>query len=261
MGHAAINQFDRGYQRLEDGKLAEYLKNGAEYAQLLLHEMEYGTYTVKILLEHIWIACSYGNPVLECNFRWKYQIYYLNAKLMWNKAETQSIFRDPNVPQDRNLKMVPKIRNYDSVATQTQSSKRMFPQQLFYNISPIRLLHLLLRAIAGAWQSESPDVKNDPVFSSQATREDGYKSSIFTVRLPKSRSNKASPKSAASSVDAKLMCRGGKQEAVPINGAENGTVIGCQTDLWSRSASDSPSAEMLTTRRPLEAGRSEQERR
>ncbi|KAJ7608563.1 hypothetical protein FB45DRAFT_877167 [Roridomyces roridus] len=39
MGHAVINQFDRGYQRLEDGKLAEYLKNGAEYAQLL-HEME-----------------------------------------------------------------------------------------------------------------------------------------------------------------------------------------------------------------------------
>ncbi|KAJ7616115.1 hypothetical protein FB45DRAFT_873390 [Roridomyces roridus] len=61
------------------------------------------------------------------------------------------------------------------------------------------------------------------------------------------------------SVDAKSMCCGGKQEAVPINGAENGTVIGCQTDLWSRSASDSPSAEMLTTRRPLEAGRSEQE--
>ncbi|KAJ7606506.1 hypothetical protein FB45DRAFT_878439 [Roridomyces roridus] len=62
---------------------------------------------------------------------------------MWNKAETQSIFRDPNVPQDRNVKMVPKIRNYDSVATQTRSSKRMFPQQLFYNISPIRLLHLV----------------------------------------------------------------------------------------------------------------------
>ncbi|KAJ7703839.1 hypothetical protein B0H14DRAFT_3526821 [Mycena olivaceomarginata] len=39
MGHAALDQFDRGYQRLEDGKLAEYLENSAEYAKLL-HEME-----------------------------------------------------------------------------------------------------------------------------------------------------------------------------------------------------------------------------
>ncbi|KAF7334057.1 hypothetical protein MVEN_02311300 [Mycena venus] len=39
MGHAAVNQFDRGYQRLEDGKLAEYLEHSAEYAKLL-HEME-----------------------------------------------------------------------------------------------------------------------------------------------------------------------------------------------------------------------------
>ncbi|KAF7372415.1 hypothetical protein MVEN_00102700 [Mycena venus] len=39
MGHAAVNQFDRGYQRLEDGKLAEYLQQSAQYAELLL-EME-----------------------------------------------------------------------------------------------------------------------------------------------------------------------------------------------------------------------------
>jgi hypothetical protein len=39
MGHAAVNQFDRGYQRLENGKLAEYLEHSAEYAKLL-HEME-----------------------------------------------------------------------------------------------------------------------------------------------------------------------------------------------------------------------------
>ncbi|KAJ7208822.1 hypothetical protein GGX14DRAFT_632643 [Mycena pura] len=39
MGHAAVNQFDRGYRRLEDGKLAEYLEHSAEYAELL-HEME-----------------------------------------------------------------------------------------------------------------------------------------------------------------------------------------------------------------------------
>ncbi|KAF7371712.1 hypothetical protein MVEN_00027700 [Mycena venus] len=39
MGHAAVNQFDRGYQRLEDGKLAEYLEHSVEYAKLL-HEME-----------------------------------------------------------------------------------------------------------------------------------------------------------------------------------------------------------------------------
>ncbi|KAJ7675501.1 hypothetical protein B0H17DRAFT_1140257 [Mycena rosella] len=39
MGHAAVNQFDRGYQRLEDSKLAEYLQHSAEYAELL-REME-----------------------------------------------------------------------------------------------------------------------------------------------------------------------------------------------------------------------------
>jgi hypothetical protein len=39
MGHAAVNQFDRGYQRLEDGKLAEYLEHTTEYAKLL-HEIE-----------------------------------------------------------------------------------------------------------------------------------------------------------------------------------------------------------------------------
>ncbi|KAJ7847404.1 hypothetical protein B0H13DRAFT_2362517 [Mycena leptocephala] len=35
MGHAAVNQFDRGYHRLQDGKLAEYLERSAEYAELL----------------------------------------------------------------------------------------------------------------------------------------------------------------------------------------------------------------------------------
>lgn len=39
MGHAAVNQFDRGYRRLEDGKLAEYLQQSAQYAELL-QEME-----------------------------------------------------------------------------------------------------------------------------------------------------------------------------------------------------------------------------
>jgi hypothetical protein len=39
MGHAAVNQFDQGYQRLEDGKLAEYLEHSTEYAKLLC-EME-----------------------------------------------------------------------------------------------------------------------------------------------------------------------------------------------------------------------------
>jgi hypothetical protein len=35
MGHAAVNQFDWGYHRLQDGKLAEYLECSAEYAELL----------------------------------------------------------------------------------------------------------------------------------------------------------------------------------------------------------------------------------
>ncbi|KAJ6504038.1 hypothetical protein DFH09DRAFT_1102033 [Mycena vulgaris] len=39
MGHAAVNQFDRGYQQLEDSKLGEYLQHSAEYAELL-REME-----------------------------------------------------------------------------------------------------------------------------------------------------------------------------------------------------------------------------
>ncbi|KAJ7697655.1 hypothetical protein B0H17DRAFT_1130259 [Mycena rosella] len=39
MGHAAVNQFDRGYQRLEEDKLEEYLQRNAEYADLL-REME-----------------------------------------------------------------------------------------------------------------------------------------------------------------------------------------------------------------------------
>jgi hypothetical protein len=34
MGHVAVNQFDRGYQRLEDGKLAEH------FEAKLLHKME-----------------------------------------------------------------------------------------------------------------------------------------------------------------------------------------------------------------------------
>ncbi|KAJ6586290.1 hypothetical protein DFH09DRAFT_1075250 [Mycena vulgaris] len=39
MGHAAVNQFDQGYQQLEDSKLGEYLQHSAEYAELL-REME-----------------------------------------------------------------------------------------------------------------------------------------------------------------------------------------------------------------------------
>ncbi|KAJ7321910.1 hypothetical protein DFH08DRAFT_712721 [Mycena albidolilacea] len=35
MGHAAVNRFDRGYRRLEGGKLDEYLAQSAEYANLL----------------------------------------------------------------------------------------------------------------------------------------------------------------------------------------------------------------------------------
>ncbi|KAK7012556.1 hypothetical protein R3P38DRAFT_3324130 [Favolaschia claudopus] len=35
MGHAAINRFDRGYQRLADGKMAEYLERGANYASVV----------------------------------------------------------------------------------------------------------------------------------------------------------------------------------------------------------------------------------
>ncbi|KAJ6545695.1 hypothetical protein B0H19DRAFT_1308385 [Mycena capillaripes] len=35
LGHAAVNRFDRGYQRLEDGKMDEYLQRSAEYAELL----------------------------------------------------------------------------------------------------------------------------------------------------------------------------------------------------------------------------------
>ncbi|KAJ7737529.1 hypothetical protein B0H16DRAFT_1762389, partial [Mycena metata] len=35
MGHAAVNRFDRGYQRLHAGKLAEYLRDGADYASVL----------------------------------------------------------------------------------------------------------------------------------------------------------------------------------------------------------------------------------
>ncbi|KAJ7876604.1 hypothetical protein B0H13DRAFT_2548460, partial [Mycena leptocephala] len=35
MGHAAINRFDRGFQRLDGGKMAEYLQRSAEYADLL----------------------------------------------------------------------------------------------------------------------------------------------------------------------------------------------------------------------------------
>ncbi|KAJ7614485.1 hypothetical protein FB45DRAFT_874013 [Roridomyces roridus] len=46
-------------------------------------------------------------------------------------------------------------------------------------------------------------------------------------------------------VDRRSSMRGGSR---PVNG----TVIGCQTDVRSRSASDSPSAEILITRRPAE---------
>ncbi|KAJ7723584.1 hypothetical protein B0H16DRAFT_1666140 [Mycena metata] len=35
MGHAAVNRFDRGYQRLHAGKLAEYLRDSADYASVL----------------------------------------------------------------------------------------------------------------------------------------------------------------------------------------------------------------------------------
>ncbi|KAJ7142580.1 hypothetical protein C8R44DRAFT_865908 [Mycena epipterygia] len=35
MGHAAVNRFDRGYQRLEGGKMAEYLERTAVYANLV----------------------------------------------------------------------------------------------------------------------------------------------------------------------------------------------------------------------------------
>ncbi|KAJ6478884.1 hypothetical protein C8R45DRAFT_1076622 [Mycena sanguinolenta] len=35
MGHAAVNRFDRGYQRLDNGKMAEYLERSAEYAEML----------------------------------------------------------------------------------------------------------------------------------------------------------------------------------------------------------------------------------
>ncbi|KAJ7765118.1 hypothetical protein B0H14DRAFT_2403154 [Mycena olivaceomarginata] len=39
MGHAAVNRFDRGYQRLRQGKMAEFLEEGAAYADIL-REME-----------------------------------------------------------------------------------------------------------------------------------------------------------------------------------------------------------------------------
>ncbi|KAJ7933176.1 hypothetical protein B0H13DRAFT_1856463 [Mycena leptocephala] len=35
MGHAAVNRFDRGFHRLEGGKMAEYLRRSAEYAEIL----------------------------------------------------------------------------------------------------------------------------------------------------------------------------------------------------------------------------------
>jgi hypothetical protein len=35
MGHAAVNRFDRGNQRLEGGKMAEFLERSAEYAAVL----------------------------------------------------------------------------------------------------------------------------------------------------------------------------------------------------------------------------------
>ncbi|KAJ7936379.1 hypothetical protein B0H13DRAFT_1853442 [Mycena leptocephala] len=38
-GHTAVNRFDRGYQRLEAGKLQEFLERSAEYATVL-HDME-----------------------------------------------------------------------------------------------------------------------------------------------------------------------------------------------------------------------------
>ncbi|KAJ7656706.1 hypothetical protein B0H17DRAFT_840856, partial [Mycena rosella] len=39
IGHAAVNRFDRGYQRLKDGKMAEYLERSKEYADVV-EEME-----------------------------------------------------------------------------------------------------------------------------------------------------------------------------------------------------------------------------
>ncbi|KAJ7846488.1 hypothetical protein B0H14DRAFT_3086277 [Mycena olivaceomarginata] len=39
MGHTAVNRFDRGYQRLRQGKMAEFLEEGAAYADIL-REME-----------------------------------------------------------------------------------------------------------------------------------------------------------------------------------------------------------------------------
>jgi hypothetical protein len=39
MGHAAGNRFDRGYQCLRQGKMAEFLEEGAAYADIL-REME-----------------------------------------------------------------------------------------------------------------------------------------------------------------------------------------------------------------------------
>ncbi|KAJ7845025.1 hypothetical protein B0H14DRAFT_2584918 [Mycena olivaceomarginata] len=39
MGHAAVNRFDRGYQRLDEGKMGEFLQRSAEYAGLV-REME-----------------------------------------------------------------------------------------------------------------------------------------------------------------------------------------------------------------------------
>jgi hypothetical protein len=39
MGHAAVNQFDQGYQRLENGKLTEYLEHSTKYTKLP-HKME-----------------------------------------------------------------------------------------------------------------------------------------------------------------------------------------------------------------------------
>ncbi|KAJ7909546.1 hypothetical protein B0H13DRAFT_1529859, partial [Mycena leptocephala] len=35
MGHAAVNRFDRGYQRLEGGKMAEFLERSAVYADIV----------------------------------------------------------------------------------------------------------------------------------------------------------------------------------------------------------------------------------
>ncbi|KAJ7691361.1 hypothetical protein B0H17DRAFT_902384, partial [Mycena rosella] len=35
MGHAAVNRFDRGYQRLDEGKMAEFLERSAVYAEIV----------------------------------------------------------------------------------------------------------------------------------------------------------------------------------------------------------------------------------